>query len=418
MKIKKFRRTYLHLSEILPDLKKHIKSVNDKELFLSAFSTFFLLERPLFDHGAHTQNSIQTFYANHYLREILNLKSIPATDDLYNYCISAGFCRDINEVVKSTSLNIPLDNTPCKEISPNTLASSIVLLNLTNYFINNSLKKSSAYNITNLDYPTEEVFSELELNGFCVVNEFLDQDSLEHLKKITTIIANSEVLNGTGYFYGKTGVNQRIYNLIAKHPIFVDLISHPYMVNLMDRLFDRPTLHEKFGLNSMTGHIVSSGAKAIPLHIDSVIPEPIPPWPIRCIAILPLDDFTSNNGATAFVPASHKLLRRPSPIDLDSHKVEIAECKAGSLIIFDGAVWHHSTDNKSNKPRMGLMLSYAASFFMELCGEEEHLSIIPKETIESFSPKMKQMVGYHRAIKKGAQDIDQKIYNKDLKKSK
>jgi hypothetical protein len=67
---------------------------------------------------------------------------------------------------------------------------------------------------------------------------------------------------------------------------------------------------------------------------------------------------------------------------------------------------------------MGLMLSYAASFFMELCGEEEHLSIIPKETIESFSPKMKQMVGYHRAIKKGAQDIDQKIYNKDLKKSK
>jgi len=240
---------------------------------------------------------------------------------------------------------------------------------------------------------------------------------LEHLRKITTMIANSEANNGTGYFYGKTNVNQRIYNLIAKHPIFVDLISHPYMINLMDRIFDRPTLHEKFGLNSMTGHIVAPGAKPIPLHIDSVVPEPIPPWMIRCIAILALDDFTSNNGATEFVPGSHKLLRRPSPSDVDSCKAKIAECKAGSLIIFNGAIWHHSTANTSNKSRMGLMLSYAASFFIELCGEEEHLTVIPKETIESFSPKMKQMIGYHRAIKKGAQDINQKVYNEDLNRS-
>jgi len=27
------------------------------------------------------------------------------------------------------------------------------------------------------------------------------------------------------------------------------------------------------------------------------------------------------------------------------------------------------------------------------------------------------MIGYHRAIKKGAQDIDPKIYNEDLNKS-
>jgi hypothetical protein len=63
---------------------------------------------------------------------------------------------------------------------------------------------------------------------------------------------------------------------------------------------------------------------------------------------------------------------------------------------------------------MGLMLSYAASYFMELCGEEEHLTIVPKKTLASFSPKMKQMVGYYRAVKKGAMDIDKKIYNKSL----
>ena len=417
MKLKKFRRTYLHLSELLPNLTRHTKSIKDERLFLSSFGTFFLLEHPLFDFGVNAKNSIQTFYANHYLREILKLESLPSPDDLYSYCLSNNFWNDINEVAKSTGLKIPLDDVLCKEILPKTLKPSVALQYLMNYFIFKSPKKSK-YNITNLDYPSEEVFSTLESQGVCVVNEFLDQQSLEHLKKITTIIANSEIKNGTGYLYGKKNGNQRIYNLIAKHPIFVDLISHPYMINLMDRMFDRPTLHEKFGLNSMTGHIVASGSKPIPLHIDSVVPDPIPPWMIRCIAILALDDFTSNNGATEFVQASHKLLRRPSLIDADSCKPEIAECKAGSLIIFDGAMWHHSSANTSNKSRTGLMLSYAASYFMELCGEEEHLSVIPKETIESFSPKMKQMIGYHRAIKKGAQDIDPKIYNEDLHKSK
>ena len=60
------------------------------------------------------------------------------------------------------------------------------------------------------------------------------------------------------------------------------------------------------------------------------------------------------------------------------------------------------------------MLSYAASYFMELCGEEEHLTIIPKNRIESFSPKVKQMVGFHRAIKKGATDINEDIYKYKL----
>ncbi len=412
--MKNFRRTYLHFDSILPNLTRHTKSVKDKELFLISFATFFLLEHPFFDDTAHAPNSIQTFYANHYLRELLSLNTLPKPDDLYSYCISNKFLNDINEVAKSTSINISLDSDLCKEISPWTLTPSIALQNLITYFIDDSLTEPKKHNITNLDYPSEIVFSEVESKGFSVVNEFLDQKSLEQLRKVTRMIASSEVKNGTGYFYGKTGANQRIYNLIAKHPIFVDLISHPYMINLLDRIFDRPTLHEKFGLNSMTAHIVAPGAKSIPLHIDSVLPEPIPPYMVRCIAILALDDFTSNNGATEFVSGSHKLLRRPLPLDVTSNEAEVAECKAGSLIIFDGAIWHHSIANTSNNSRMGLMLSYAASYYMELCGEEEHLTVIPKKTIESFSPKMKQMIGYQRAIKKGATDIDNEIYMKEL----
>ena len=84
--------------------------------------------------------------------------------------------------------------------------------------------------------------------------------------------------------------------------------------------------------------------------------------------------------------------------------------------MFDGSIWHHSTANNSKKSRMGLMLSYAASYFLEVAGEEEHLTVIPKKNLSSFSPKMKQMVGYQRAIKKGALHSNKKIYNLDLDK--
>jgi hypothetical protein len=417
-----FRRTYLNLEAVCKFLDEHLKSVSDKDLFLSAFATFFLIEKPLFDNRAHKSNSIQTFYANHYLRETLKMNVLPSFDNLFAYCKSDTFCSDIYMIYKSLHINLDQQEdsisveiqSKCIEISANTLAPPKELDKLFEHLVSRLSISHGKYSITNHETPPEVLFEKLETDGFYVLNDFLTSDALKKIKTITEIIALSEEQKGTAYLYGESGVNQRIYNLISKHEIYVDLISHPYLMDVCDRVFDRPTLHEKFGVNSMTAHIVAPGAKAIPMHIDSVVPDPIPPWMIRFICILALDDFTVVNGATEFVKGSHKFLRRPNPEDTITHRAEIAECKAGSLIMFDGAVWHRSTSNSTENRRMGLMLSYAASYFMELCGEEEHLTIIPKHRIESFTPKMKQMIGYHRAIKKGAQDIDEKIYSKDL----
>jgi ectoine hydroxylase-related dioxygenase (phytanoyl-CoA dioxygenase family) len=424
-----FRRTYLHLSEVLPLLENHLKLVKNKELFLTAFSSFFLLEKPLFDNIAQERNSVQTFYANHYLREILKLEALPAPELLYNYCKSVDFSDDISKVAKlerekkkererggrqgECSANI-IPRLICQEFSPRTLTASDELENIIIQFVNSASKQSGKYLKSNLNEPSEEVFSALKNDGFYIQEDFLDQETVRKIKKLTSLVADSEKKQGQGYFYGEKVNSQRIYNLVSKHPAFVDLICHPYMMSLLDRVYDRPTLHEKFTMNSMTAHIVAPGAAALPMHIDSVVPDPIPDSMIRFIAILALDDFTSDNGATELVQGSHKFLRRPTRSEVISTKAEKAICKAGSLIMFDGATWHRSTANTSEYSRMGLMLSYAASYFLEISGEEEHLTVIPKKILDSFSPKMKQIVGYQRAIKKGALYVDEELYNKDL----
>ena len=390
------------------------KGIKFNPLFETAFSAFFLLEKPFFDHTAHAANSVQTFYANHYLREVLGYDSLPSSDDLYKYCLSNEYAKDVQKISLLLNIQINIEDTLCFEIKPFLLSPKKGLTDFIMSLVDRPSNDSNSYNITDLRHPDKNIYSELEEKGFCIINDFLNKKSLSQLKKVTKMISESEIKNKTGYFYGESGINQRIYNLISKHQIYVDLISHPYILEFLDKVFDRDTLHEKFGLNSMTGHIVASGAKAIPMHIDSVVPDPIPPWMIRCIAILALDDFTKENGATEFVPGSHKFLKRPTPEDVEKLPSVIAECKAGSLVVFDGAIWHRSSANRTDSPRMGLMLSYAASYFMELCGEEEHLTIVPQQTISNFSPKMKQMIGFHRAIKKGALDINQEIYDNKL----
>ena len=75
VKLANYRKTYLSLEEVLNTLSASSKYSNDK-FFRLAFSFFFLLEDPYFDHRAHLPNSIQTFYANHYLRETLNLEKM------------------------------------------------------------------------------------------------------------------------------------------------------------------------------------------------------------------------------------------------------------------------------------------------------------------------------------------------------
>ena len=411
-----YRKTYIHLSEVKFYLDDHLKLVKDKNLFLTSFSAFFLLEKPFFDHSAHDKNSIQTFYANHYLREVLNINSLPSSNLIYEYSKSTAFAQDQMSISESIGISNSqnISYFLCKENNSKQLSPSDGLISIISFLLTKVKNNSLKYIKPVLTEPSSELLSVLKTKGFYVLENFVENNDLRKIKKITSLIAESEAKSGNGYFYGEKGINQRIYNLINKHPIFVDLICHPFMMNLLNQVYDRQTLHEKFSLNSMTAHIVAPGAKSIPLHIDSVVPEPIPKTMIRCIAILALDEFTNNNGATALVPGSHKLYRRPTPNDVKKAKTFKAVCKAGSLIIFNGSVWHHSTSNTSPNPRMGLMLSYAASYFQEISGEEEHLSIIPKKTLESFSLKMKQMVGYKNRIKKGALYRDEDLYNLDL----
>jgi ectoine hydroxylase-related dioxygenase (phytanoyl-CoA dioxygenase family) len=78
--------------------------------------------------------------------------------------------------------------------------------------------------------------------------------------------------------------------------------------------------------------------------------------------IFMVDDFRSDNGATRFIPGSHNWSTVPAKLRNDpvaDYENQIVACgSAGSVIVYNGAVWHGHTANLSDEPRRSIQGAY------------------------------------------------------------
>jgi ectoine hydroxylase-related dioxygenase (phytanoyl-CoA dioxygenase family) len=248
----------------------------------------------------------------------------------------------------------------------------------------------------------EDVHEYFNENGYAIMPGVLSDDEVEEIRAILLRLAAWEREHGTAFLYGGGDTLQRIYNLLNKHPIFRDLIQRPLILEIMDDLFDRDTLHNKYLLCSWHANIIGGGGEAQILHVDSAVPEPLPPWIIRANINYLLDDYTEQNGATLCLPGSHKFLRKPTAADQKRTDLVTMTAPKGSLAIWTGHLWHKSGRNQTSKERMGLLGGFAASHLKEMCIEEDHLQIIDKDIVKNATPALQRMIGVGHGIKKGA----------------
>jgi hypothetical protein len=139
------------------------------------------------------------------------------------------------------------------------------------------------------------------------------------------------------------------------------LEHHPVLKAAADHLLSQP-----YCLGGLHGRNPLPGFGQQGLHSDCLRAPGN-----ECIlitALWMLDDFTPDNGATRVVPGSH-LLTRPLARDLAQplarHPGEkIVTGRAGSVLMFNGYLWHSGRRNDSKGPRravqMGLRRGTAA----------------------------------------------------------
>jgi ectoine hydroxylase-related dioxygenase (phytanoyl-CoA dioxygenase family) len=132
------------------------------------------------------------------------------------------------------------------------------------------------------------------------------------------------------------------------------------------------------------------GQEAQPLHADDgsiALPRPHPT--VVCVALWALTDFDHTNGATRLVPGSHQRDRRPAKGEQEEH-VE-AEMPAGSVLLYDGSLWHGGGTNASDGRRVGIVVNHCAGFLRQ---EENQLLAVPRELAATFPRRLQEMLGY------------------------
>lgn len=142
----------------------------------------------------------------------------------------------------------------------------------------------------------------------------------------------------------------RMSDVLNYGPAFDDIFLYPPLHEACVHVIGEP-----FKLSSLLARTLRPHAFAQDLHADLMRGSDDAPL---VGFIFMIDPFRKDNGATRFIPASHKWPDLPSDRLTDTKGLypgEVLGCgQAGSMLIFNGAIWHGHTANVTSEPRRSI----------------------------------------------------------------
>ena len=150
----------------------------------------------------------------------------------------------------------------------------------------------------------------------------------------------------------------KVTDFVNRGAEFDRLYVFPPLLEACCRVIGRP-----FKLSSLHGRTLRAQTPAQELHVD--VARGSVDWPLVGFIFM-IDEFRAENGATRFVPGSHRWVSTPQDTmaDLRAHCAgQVLACgKAGSLLVFNGSTWHGHTANTSNGPRRSLQGAFIPQY--------------------------------------------------------
>jgi ectoine hydroxylase-related dioxygenase (phytanoyl-CoA dioxygenase family) len=287
-----------------------------------------------------------------------------------------------------------------------------------------------------LPMPTTDLgqcVANLESSGYCYLADALSTAEVLQLQQRLSEQAQAEEQHGVAYKDGASdqnwgnfrdeqgelrpaafdlaagGANQRIWMLVNKGRLFVDLLQHTNVRNIVSSI-----LGDEYILSSHIANIARPGGVAMRLHTDQWwMPPPTRP-DRRCLpagsinrtrfdidemrgaAISPpvvvnvlwmLDPFSEENGGTQVVPGSHLLGRQP-----DEDAVSIAAAApAGTALVVDGRTWHGTGANIGGNERRAVLTTFCAPQFRQ---QENYTVGTRSAVLERADDDLRMLLGF------------------------
>ena len=179
----------------------------------------------------------------------------------------------------------------------------------------------------------------------------------------------------------------RLANLIDKDPLFEKCVTDRRLLAAV-----RHVIGDDLRLSSLNARASHPGQGLQGFHADWG--TGVEPGEFQvCNSVWLLTDFTAENGATRVVPGSHLSRKTPAeamedPTDLHPEQVQL-QAPAGTVVVFNGHLWHGGTFNASGCKRWGMHGYYCRRSVAQQTDQRRWLS---PGTVARLSPQARAVV--------------------------
>jgi Phytanoyl-CoA dioxygenase (PhyH) len=172
---------------------------------------------------------------------------------------------------------------------------------------------------------------------------------------------------------------------LGEDPVFEEACTHPAVLALAEYICGHGCT-----LSSVLATVRIAGS-ALGLHCDqSQVPAPFPEHMVNLTACWVTDEFTKANGAFMIIPGTQRQRRNPTPDEGQALEGAIAvECPPGSVVVWDGAVWHGNYPRTEPGKRVVLHVTYTRIAYRPV----HDFSYLTDDFRASASPKIRALLG-------------------------
>jgi len=183
----------------------------------------------------------------------------------------------------------------------------------------------------------------------------------------------------------------RTAGLLRLDPMFWGVPTDPAVCQLVEGI-----LGADFLLSTFSGIDLKPSCDTVqPLHPDdALVPVPRPhARAIGCTVMWVLTPFNERTGGTRLLPGSHR-----EPLDLlwSQDNARLGQTiqpsmEPGSILVFDHALFHGASDNRTDAWRLGLQVSYHAGWVRPYTN---WFRSIPIDEVREYPEKLRDLLGY------------------------
>jgi len=231
---------------------------------------------------------------------------------------------------------------------------------------------------------------QLREEGWCIMPEVLAPDELARVRDaFDRGIEYMRQSMGTAFDsrLDPNSSNQRIYNLPAVDPVFIELLCREDALEAAREVVGPDVLISNFTANNAL-----PGAQSMRLHSDQALVVP-PPWlhSWAVNVIWCLDDVREANGATRYLPGSYRFSSLEELPENAMEQTLAFEAPAGSFIVMDGRMWHTSGCNVTEDEQRRLLFAYYSSDFLR--PQANWSEALPQPVRDAMDDATRQLFG-------------------------